>query len=328
MAVPAFLITIDTEGDNLWSHPHTITTRNSEWLPRFQGICEKYGLVPTYLTNYEMACCPIYGELAADALRRNAAEVGMHLHAWHSPPEAPLTEDDYAHNPYLIEYPLDVIREKVKYLTELLEDRFNRRMTSHRAGRWAFDGRYAKILAEFGYEVDCSVTPGVNWEAMVGRPGGSDYTNAPQEPYFLSSEDVCRRGDLPLLEVPMSIMPTSPAIIERIRELAPPGTLPRKILNRLYPPLTWLRPNGTNRKAMLRLADRAIADGRSYVEFMLHSSEFMPGGSPTFRDEHSIEVLYDHLEELFAAVQGRFRPMGLSAFAREAAQRVPRCNAA
>lgn len=320
MSIPAFLITIDTEGDNLWSHPRTITTRNSQWLPRFQALCEKYGLVPTYLTNYEMACCPVYGEFAADALRRNAAEVGMHLHAWHSPPEAPITANDYAHNPYLIEYPLAVMREKITFLTRVLEDRFKRRMTSHRAGRWAFDGRYARILADLGYTTDCSVTPGVNWKASKGHPegrGGTDYTNTPDEPYFLSSDDVCQQGNLPLLELPMTIMRTSPDIVERTRQRTCSDTLPRKVLNRLFPPLTWLRPNGANLKPMLRLLDRALTEGRAYVEFMLHSSEFMPGGSPTFQDQRSIEILYDHLEALFSATRGRFKGLALSAFATE-----------
>jgi hypothetical protein len=38
---------------------------------------------------------------------------------------------------------------------------------------------------------------------------------------------------------------------------------------------------------------------------MLHSSEFMPGGSPTFRDERSIEKLYSDMEQLFATAQVR-----------------------
>ncbi|MGL5223463.1 MAG: deacetylase, partial [Plesiomonas shigelloides] len=37
-----------------------------------------------------------------------------------------------------------------------------------------------------------------------------------------------------------------------------------------------------------------------YVEFMLHSSEFMPGGSPTFKTKQDIEQLYRDLEETFA----------------------------
>jgi hypothetical protein len=35
------------------------------------------------------------------------------------------------------------------------------------------------------------------------------------------------------------------------------------------------------------------------MEFMLHSSELMPGGSPTFKDAPEIERLYEHLEMLF-----------------------------
>ena len=53
-----FIITIDTEGDNLWSSPRRITTRNSLYLTRFQQLCEEYGFLPTYLTNWEMVNCP------------------------------------------------------------------------------------------------------------------------------------------------------------------------------------------------------------------------------------------------------------------------------
>lgn len=55
---PAFLITIDTEGDNLWQKHDSITTENARYLPRFQQLCEKYGFKPVYLTNYEMAIDP------------------------------------------------------------------------------------------------------------------------------------------------------------------------------------------------------------------------------------------------------------------------------
>ena len=33
--------------------------------------------------------------------------------------------------------------------------------------------------------------------------------------------------------------------------------------------------------------------------FMIHSSELMPGGSPNFKDEKSIEDLYNETEKLF-----------------------------
>ena len=93
-ARPSFLITIDTEGDNLRSKPAEVTTRNARFLPRFQRLCDRFGFKPTYLTNWEMANCPAFSEFAADVLARGAGEDGMHLHAWDSLPCMPLTGED------------------------------------------------------------------------------------------------------------------------------------------------------------------------------------------------------------------------------------------
>ncbi len=45
------------------------------------------------------------------------------------------------------------MREKVLFMTRLLEETFQTKMLSHRAGRWAFDSRYAKLLVELGYQL-------------------------------------------------------------------------------------------------------------------------------------------------------------------------------
>ena len=41
-----FIITVDTEGDNLWSYhkEEEVKTQNSFYIPRFQELCEKFGL--------------------------------------------------------------------------------------------------------------------------------------------------------------------------------------------------------------------------------------------------------------------------------------------
>ena len=67
----------------------------------FQALCEKYAFKPVYLTNYEMAMDPAYVEFARDVIARDAGEVGMHLHAWNSPPLTPLTDDDWRHKPLI-----------------------------------------------------------------------------------------------------------------------------------------------------------------------------------------------------------------------------------
>ena len=162
MKKPAFIITLDTEGDNLWENEHNITTQNTHFLPRFQQLCERFQFKPVWLTNYEMAIDEAYIEFAQDVIARNTGEIGMHLHAWNSPPIVALTDNDLHYQPYLIEYPKSQMRDKIAFMTDLLENKLQTKMLSHRAGRWAFNETYAQLLIEFGYQVDCSVTPKVD----------------------------------------------------------------------------------------------------------------------------------------------------------------------
>ena len=113
----------------MWALPKTITTKNSRYLPRFQELCERHAFKPTWLTNYEMAECPGFCEFGRDVLRRGTGEIGMHLHPWNSPP---LTDNDPKYQAYLIEYPESVMNDKIRFMTELLERRFERKMVSHR----------------------------------------------------------------------------------------------------------------------------------------------------------------------------------------------------
>jgi hypothetical protein len=300
MSETPFIITIDTEGDDLWARPREITTRNAEHLPRFQSLCERFRFKPVYLANYEMAMSGVFVEFARDVVARDAGEIGMHLHAWNSPPLVPLTDDDFRFHPYLIEYPEQVMKEKIRTLTRVLEERFDQEIISHRAGRWAFDGRYASMLLDEGYRVDCSVTPGINWRGNRGDPagnGGTDYTDYPNRPYFLNPTDIPAPANGALLEVPMTIRPSS---LYRKAPLAYRIPLMRRAANKMSPGLRWLYPAKSTLKAMLQAAHEARAEGAVHMEFMLHSSELMPGGSPTFRNTSDIERLYENLEILFA----------------------------
>jgi hypothetical protein len=307
MADTPFIITIDTEGDNLWGRPRDITTHNAKHLPRFQSLCERYRFKPVYLTNHEMAMSGAFVEFARDVIARGTGEVGMHLHAWNSPPLIPLTSDDFHYQPFLIEYPDAVMREKIRTITRLLEDQFDRKMISHRAGRWAFDGRYAAMLIEEGYRVDCSVAPGMDWRRMQGDPagnGGSNYTEFPRQPYFLDLADISKPAASALLEVPVTVRES-----ELYRKAPWAYRLPllRRYANRVSTGLGWLcpiqplinAPLGRNFKVMLQVARASRNESNTHLEFVLHSSELMPGGSPDFRTASDIERLYECLETLF-----------------------------
>jgi hypothetical protein len=261
-----------------------------------------------------MAISDHFVEFAHDALQRGWAEVGMHLHAWNSPPII----DDAGRRgmPYLIEFPADVIAEKVKYMTDLLESRFGVKVISHRAGRWSFNEIYATILLDHGYRVDCSVTPHISWRAMKGFTdgnGGTDYRYFPSEPYFMDMSDIRRPGDSSLLEVPMTIAADWSGIGSFARLVSKSMPRPvRKAANRLFPAVHWFRPNGRNLSSMRELLHERRHS--AYIEFMLHSSELMPNGSPTFRTQRSIDLLYEQLEQLFEEARADYRGATLAEF--------------
>lgn len=326
MPETAFIITVDTEGDNLWGAPHDITTRNALYIPRFQALCERHGFRPVYLTNYEMAQSEVFLEFGRDVLARDAAEIGMHLHAWNSPPLSALTADDFVHQPYLIEYPDALMQQKIHVMTSLLEHRFGQKMVSHRAGRWGFDRRYAAMLVAEGYKVDCSVTPGIDWGRNAGDPagnGGTDYTRFPARPYFVDpqTDDISQPAPAGLLEVPMTIRPS---LLYRLAPLIYRIPLLRSVAWRVAQPHAWVSPAESALRGMLRAADGARESNAPHVELVLHSSELMAGGSPTFKTASDIERLYDHLEALFSHLKGWCRGLTLREFHADFAARSAR----
>lgn len=298
-----FLISIDTEGDNLWSWKDgdRIYTENAKYLDRFQNLCNEYAFKPTYLTNYEMISDEMFKNWLKRKALANECEVGMHLHAWTTPPDVKLSNvSENPAQPYLIEYDDATMEEKICAMTSALEQGIEKKITTHRSGRWAMDERYFSLLAKYGYLVDCSVTPHVDWGTHKGETigsRGSDYSKCPEVPYFIETAE----GNI--FEVPMTIRRTS-SLFVKDRSLRSFAGAVKKSLKKQN---IWLRPNGKNLKEMLWLIDYVSNENNTdYIMFMLHSSEFMPGGSPTFRSEESIEVLYAHLEQIFEKISHTF----------------------
>ncbi len=294
-----FLITIDTEGDNLWEYKQgeTIHTENALYLPRFQRLCDKYEFKPVYLTNYEMAKDSRFVEFAKRTQNEGRCEIGMHLHAWNTPPQYDLPQV-LSGLPYLVEYPESIMREKICTMDSLLTETFGTKSVTHRAGRWAVNQAYLNALIDSGYKVDCSVTPHINWHSSVGQIAnsfGPDYSATPERPYTIRSTS--RDGSI--LEVPVSIG------IQHLFNWKKPIRLKksyRELKQFLRGTPVWIRPNGKNLRHMLRFAAHVAASDAPYLMFVIHSSELMPGGSPTFRTIDSIETLYANLEELFETV--------------------------
>ena len=305
-----FIISIDTEGDNIWKRVTTasgmreIQTENAKYILKFQRLCEKYHFKPTYLVNYEMAKAEPFVSQAKEWQSDGKCEIGMHMHAWNTPPIYNLPFNRKGHNPFAGEYSRRILWKKLSTMTEMLEDTFGERPTSHRGGRWYIDPWYIHALIKLGYRVDCSVTPGINWNKTIGNTMyGPDYSNFPRDAYFMDRKKLhksVKQSRMPdaILQLPPTIinMPLSDKIEKMLRK-------PLEI-KEIAKEKVWLRPNGVNLNEMLYIVKKT--GNRDYIEFMLHSSELMPGGSPSFRTERSIEKLYSDLSCLFSEI-GRVR---------------------
>lgn len=289
----SFIVTIDTEADNQWDLNHPVTTENAKYLPRFQELCEKYGFKPVWLTNYEMAMDDDFVSYMKPKQEAGLCEIGMHLHAWYTPPEYKLAKISEGRE-YLIEYPENIMDAKIATMTELITEKFGVRPVSHRAGRWAMDDRYFKLLEKHGYLVDCSVTPGMDWSGHMGVTGvgGSDYSEAPLNPYKIGDK---------LLEVPLTIRDVNifdKGMVRGVRSCL--SECKKLFLGRKQ----WLRQDNTlSWISNLKLIDKVSKErDTDYLMFMIHSSELMPGGSPTFSTKEDIEWLYTALDKIFSKI--------------------------
>lgn len=300
------IITIDTEGDNLWKNKITkyglkeITTENAEKLIRFQILCEKYQFIPTYLVNYEMSQSKAFVDFAKAALKDRKCEIGMHMHAWNSPPVIDLPYNPKGFHPYLGEYAHKVQWRKMLYLKETLEDTFQIPITSHRGGRWYLDEFVLKCLKKLGIYVDCSVTPGISWGNAIGnRRYGSDYLKDKYNgAYMLSCRNIHKKGNSGVYEVPPTILARYKISLFDIKK-----------------EMIWLRPNGKNLDDMIWVQNQIKANHHiDYIEFMIHSSELAANKSPYFPTDRSICKLYKDLEILFSELKKNFEGISLTGY--------------
>ena len=125
------------------------------------------------------------------------------------------------------------------------------------------------------------MTPGLDLSGIPGRSKncGNDYSSFKLESFEIVDG---------LLEVPMTTMrtrmPLGGSIRQNLKALIKGESL-------------WLRPIVDNKK--LEYLCKKSFESCDYVEFMIHSSELMAGGSPYFPDEEAIDVLYKRIEALF-----------------------------
>jgi hypothetical protein len=307
------VLTIDTEGDAAWTQKDKVTVDNLRALPRFQAMCDRYGLKPTYLCTYEVVRAEGFAPLI-EWQRAGRCEIGSHLHPWTNPPftRADAGDMDRSEYPgYPSELTADRFGEKLRVLGDLITSRTGRAPTSYRAGRWGFSEEQIPVLLELGYIVDTSVTPLIDRSHDKGvRDHGPDFRRAPVAPYRLAANDICAEGDSRLWEVPVTIVHVSDAMQKsatarwawsKVRGGRGSGLLNRAFT--LEP--QWFRPYPwMDAGKLMRVYRQARTLGLPVVDMMFHSSELYPGASTSFPDAASIERVFATLDATFARLQG------------------------
>ena len=292
-----FIVTVDTEEEFDWDAPldrqkHTVLTVPA--LRKFQQFCEGFGIVPTYLIDYPVACSPYAAEAIGEAVTAGRAEVGVQLHPWVSPP---FEEEVNERNSYAGNLPFALEREKFARLHARICQTFGTAPVIYRAGRYGLGPRTAEILTEFGIAIDTSVRAHFDYSGT----GGPNYRNHPLHPYWVDPD---RR----LLELPLTTVYWGP--LRQIGNLLYPymwrapqmrGVLARMgLLERI--PLT---PEGITSEEALRGVDIALDEGLPVLVFSFHSPSLAPGHTPYVRDEDDLDRLYDWWRAIFGQLSRR-----------------------
>ena len=297
---PIFVVTVDTESDDAWSKPDVIKLDNLKEIPRFQDLCEKYDVTPTYLLAYECAARDEAISVFKPILNNQKCEIGHHLHSWSSPPfqrknSRGDVDLEWIHA-YQSELPDSLFEEKAHMLKEKIKENFGIYPTSHRAGRFGIDQRGIDWLIKNKFEVDTTIVPLKDYSIYKGKKsGGPDFDNKPLKPYLWKGS---RRESL--LEIPVSVY--YPIDFFK-KDFFRKKMLGKKIGNRFgIGRLLSVNPSfatGFNKK----IIKSEIRNKKPVINLFLHSSELAMNCSPFTKNLENYKKVWSILEQTFSYVK-------------------------
>lgn len=315
-----FTMTVDTEEEWDWGAgwpTGNLSVTNVSQLPKFQDLCERFGIATTYFVNQAVLDDPVARQTVLALAGREQVEVGMHIHPWNTPPlvqNGPVrARETYLHN-----LPDDVIRAKL----HSVHDRFARlgwRPTSFRGGRYSSGRIVQQFLRDQGFRADASVVPYTTWR----DDGAPDYRQRGLSPVRLPPRFP---GDEPLWEVPLTLGFTHRPfpfwgrcyeLVERtwLRKLRLIGLADRiGLLRKVW--LNFEEPMGRQMLPFLRMLSRMELP---CICFTVHSSSLVAGSNPYARTPADVERIFARVREVFATLAGwpAFRPATVTEVARK-----------
>lgn len=297
------VVTIDTEEEGLWSGDYSAkaTVENIAAIPRFQTLCDRFRIRPTYLVTTPVAETPAAIRTLRSIQDEGRCEIGAHVHPWNSPPI--IDANSSRQDSFLCNLTSDVQYAKIEQLTDQIEASFGCRPISFRAGRYGIGPQAMQSLRDLGYRVDSSVLPRSDYR----NQNGPDFRLATCQPYFPSVDDVLAGGsDDALLEIPVTAGFTHRhfeladwlrcwALRRPWRNLRAVGLLDRTGIAAKVK----LSPEQATISRMKQLAAAVVRRGIPVLVLMFHSSSLLPGCSPYVKTEQDLNLFLERLEVFF-----------------------------
>lgn len=295
-------VTIDTECDKgaKWKLKQPLTFHNiyNGVVNNLQPIFDKHNVKATYLLSPEI----IRDKKSVDVFKSfgDRVELSTHLHAEFIEPQANYECTNTSQ--YQSDFSADVERAKLENLTTLFIDTFGYQPLSFRAGRFGLSKDSLQILQDLGYTVDSSVTPDMQWRNQVSGKT-ANYFGAPYQPYYPSCKDFREKGDMSILQVPVTLV--NPKLMRL------PLWLKRGIrLNKSYQHILfnygtnfskpkWLRPTYSDLNTMQNVTEEIInvSDRNDvFLCIMFHSNEFEIDMSPYSLTKPAMDKVMERLD--------------------------------
>lgn len=291
-------VTIDTEMDSdiHWKKEYPAKYSSvTEGIPRvFRPIWDKYDVHPIYFVSPEI----LYEKKCIDVLRQEiekGAVIGAHLHPEYIEPDSIWGKEmgkNRAKFPCYA-YSDAVEKEKLRNLTNLIEEKLHVKPVWYRAARFGADTATIQILSELGYRFDSSVTPAIDWS----RKGGPDHSLARLKRYRISRGNIYGRAagpedDSGVCEYPVTILGKRFGILGRF--------LPDNWL--FY---RWLRPSHMTYFELKRVICELEKTGLREGVMMFHSMEIMTNKTPYVRAEWMRKYYLWRLDKILAYASRR-----------------------
>jgi len=283
---PRMIITIDTEEQFDWSQmigagDHQVNDPAD--IDRFQQLCTAFGAAPLYFLTFPMMTDDNARSYFRSLVEAGAAETGLHLHQWNTPPDSGHHGEFYS---YQTNLPVETYRAKMAELARIHETSIGRRARAHRAGRYGIGAGDYEILAGAGVEFDFSPSAAFNFAGARGP----DFSTCSNHPFAIEP----RRGPM-VYVTPVCGARAIPFTSHFLSQnKSAPGLSPHKLnmFKRLTAPMR-LSPEGATLHDIKALTERLLKDETPVLTFTLHSTTLTPGATHYARTRQDVDAILE-----------------------------------